>query len=229
LVAARSVIGAFGDLNDCIRKVVRMLRIWGRHTSINVQKVLWCCDELNIGFDRKDVGGEFGGLNTPEYLSLNPNGRIPTIQDGAFVLWEANTIVRYLCAKHGLSTLYPEKLEARVDAERWMDWQICHILPGMVTMFFGLVRTPEQERDKGSIEAARIRTQEAWRILDTHLAKQPYVCGEAFTMADIPLGAFAYRWHMLPIERPTLPHLLAWFRRLSERPAFKKNVMLPLR
>jgi glutathione S-transferase len=206
-----------------------MLRIWGRHTSINVQKVLWCCDELNLPFDRKDVGGEFGGLDTPEYLELNPNGRIPTIEDDRFVLWEANTIVRYLCAKHGLGSLCPKASEGRANAERWMDWQICHILPGMVAMFFGLIRTPEEARDHGAIEAARVRTQDAWRILDGHLAKRHYVCGDNFTMADIPLGAFAYRWHMLPIERPELANLYEWFQRLSERPAFKQRVMLPLR
>lgn len=211
------------------KKVTEMLRIWGRHTSINVQKVLWCCDELNIGFDRRDVGGDFGGLDTPKYLRLNPNGRIPTIEDGSFVLWEANTVVRYLCAKHGLGQLCPEALEARADAERWMDWQICHILPGMVTMFFGLMRTPEEERDNAAIETARIRTQDFWKVLDAHLKSRPYLCGDNFTMADIPLGAFAYRWHMLPIQRPTLPHLHDWFGRLSERPAFKKRVMLPLR
>jgi glutathione S-transferase len=206
-----------------------MLRIWGRHTSINVQKVLWCCDELNVAFDQKQVGGEFGGLDTPQYLDMNPNGRIPTIEDDGFVLWEANTIVRYLCAKHGLGRLYPSELAARIDAERWMDWQICHILPGMVTMFFGLIRTPEESRDKAAINAARIRTEDAWKILDGYLKTRQYVCGEKFTMADIPLGAFAYRWHMLPIERPSLPNLYGWFQRLSERPAFKQRVMLPLR
>lgn len=206
-----------------------MLRIWGRSSSINVQKVLWCCDELKLPFDRKDVGGEYGGLDTPEYLALNPNRRIPTIEDGRFVLWEANTIVRYLCAKHGLGSLCPHELDQRADAERWMDWQICHILPGMVTMFFGLIRTPEAARDHGAIEAARIRTEDAWRILDGHLAKQLYVCSDRFMMADIPLGTFAYRWHMLPIERPELPNLYRWFQRLSERPPFKQRVMLPLR
>jgi glutathione S-transferase len=206
-----------------------MLRIWGRHTSINVQKVLWCCDELNVAFDQKQVGGEFGGLDTPQYLDMNPNGRIPTIEDDSFVLWEANTIVRYLCAKHGLGRLCPSELAARIDAERWMDWQICHILPGMVTMFFGLIRTPEESRDKAAINAARIRTEDAWKILDGYLKTRQYVCGEKFTMADIPLGAFAYRWHMLPIERPSLPNLYGWFQRLSERPAFKQRVMLPLR
>ena len=206
-----------------------MLRIWGRRTSINVQKVLWCCGELNLDFDRRDVGGEFGGLDTPEYRELNPNARIPTIEDGPFVLWEANTIVRYLSAKYGFGALYPDTLKGRFDAERWMDWQICHILPGMVTMFFGLIRTPEGDRDNAAIEAARLRTQDAWKLLDAHLADREYVCGEKLTVADIPLGAFAYRWHMLPVERIPLPHLARWFEGLRQRPTYKNNVMLPLR
>jgi len=205
-----------------------MLRIWGRHTSINVQKVLWCCDELKVSFDRKDVGGDFGGLDAPEYLRLNPNGRIPTIEDGSFVLWEANTIVRYLCAIHGLGTLCPKMPEARADAERWMDWQICHILPGMLTMFFGLVRTPEGERDNVAIEAARIRTQDFWKVLDAHLKTRSYLCGDDFTMADIPLGCHVQLWMRLPIERPRYPGLDAWFERLCERPAFRRVVDIPL-
>jgi glutathione S-transferase len=205
-----------------------MLRIWGRHTSINVQKVLWCCDELGLDFERLDAGGEFGGLDTPEYRSLNPNGRIPTIQDGTFTLWEANTIVRYLAATHGSGTLCPASPRARADVERWMDWQLCHILPGLVTMFFGLVRTAPERRDAAAIEAARQRTQEAWGLLDHHLAQRRHVGGDDFTMGDIPLGAFCYRWYALPIERPRLPGLRAWYERLCERPAFQERVMLPL-
>lgn len=206
-----------------------MLRIWGRHTSINVQKVLWCCDELGLQYDRMDVGGDFGGLDTPEYLHLNPNGRIPTIEDDGFVLWEANTIVRYLSAKFGAGTLCPEALQSRVDAERWMDWQICHVLPGMVTLFFGLIRTPAEKRDNAAIELARQRTEEAFRLFDNHMAGRSYVCGSSFSMADIPLGAFAYRWSMLPIDRPALGNFNAWMERLKQRQPFQHRVMLPLR
>jgi len=206
-----------------------MLRIWGRATSINVQKVLWCSDELALRYEQIDVGGEFGGLDTPRYLAMNPNARIPTIEDDGFVLWEANTIVRYLSAKHGSGSLSPSSLAARSDAERWMDWQICHILPGMITLFFGLIRTPAEQRDTGAIEAALQRTEDAWRILDTHLAHRDFVCGSSFSMADIPLGAFAYRWSMLPIDRPSFPHFKAWLERLKQRPAYQRRVMLPLR
>lgn len=204
------------------------MKIWGRHTSINVQKVLWTCGELGIAYERIDRGGSYGGLDTPEYREMNPNSRIPVIEDDGFVLWESNTIVRYLADKYGRGTLYPASARERADAERWMDWQICHILPGLVTMFFGLVRTAPKDRDMAAIEQARVRTGEFWKILDTHLAGRAFVTGGQFTMGDIPIGTFAYRWLALPIERPALPNLQAWYERLCARPAYRKNVMLPL-
>jgi glutathione S-transferase len=205
------------------------MRIWGRHTSINVQKVLWTCDELGVAYDRVDVGGEFGGLDSAQYGQLNPNRRIPVIDDAGFVLWESNSIVRYLAATRGAGTLCPASVRERADAERWMDWQLCHVLLGMVTLFFGLVRTPPDRRDEAAIEQARQRTEDAWRILDAHLAHRPYVIGERFSMGDIPVGTFAYRWLTLPTDRPALPSLQAWYQRLCEWPAYRKHVMLPLR
>ena len=205
------------------------MRIWGRHTSINVQKVLWTCDELGVAYDRVDVGGEFGGLDSAQYGQLNPNRRIPVIDDAGFVLWESNSIVRYLAATRGAGTLCPASARERADAERWMDWQLCHVLPGMVTLFFGLIRTPADRRDDAAIEQARQRTEEAWRILDAHLADRRFVIGERFSMGDIPVGTFAYRWLALPIDRPELPNLQAWYGRLCERPAYRRHVMLPLR
>lgn len=210
-------------------KAGETLKIWGRHTSINVQKVLWTCDELGIGYERNDVGGAFGGLDTPEYLSMNPNGRIPVIDDGGFVLWESNSIVRYLAETRAPGILCPDSPRARADAERWMDWQLCHVLPGMITMFFGLVRTPPERRDVQAIEEARVKAEQSWRILDRHLLRRSFVTGDTFTFADIPVGTFAYRWLALPIERPALPHLQAWYQRLCRRPAYRKNVMLPVR
>jgi len=205
------------------------MKIWGRHTSINVQKVLWTCGELGLNFERVDVGGEFGGLDSEEYARLNPNRRIPVIDDDGFVLWESNSIVRYLAATRAPGGLCPASVRERADAERWMDWQLCHILPGMVTLFFGLIRTLPEKRDEAAIEQARQRTEDAWRILDAHLARCSYVIGERFSMGDIPIGTFAHRWLALPIERPALPHLEAWYDRLCERPAYRKHVMLPLR
>ena len=205
------------------------MKIWGRRTSINVQKVLWTCGELGIAYERVDVGGEFGGLDAPAYRALNPNGRIPVIEDDGFVLWESNTIVRYLAATRSAGTLCPVSPRERADAERWMDWQLCHVLPGMVTLFFGLMRTPPEQRDSQAIEQARQKTEDAFKLLDTHLARRAYVTGDAFTMGDIPVGAFAYRWLGLPIDRPLLMHLSAWYERLCARPAFREHVMLPVK
>src|SRR5690348_9690795 len=109
----------------------RVLKIWGRANSFNVQKVLWCADELGVPYERVDLGGPFGGNDDPAYRRLNPNGVVPTIQDGDLVLWESNAIVRYLAAKHGSGTLYPSDLAVRADADRWMDWQLTTIQEGM--------------------------------------------------------------------------------------------------
>jgi glutathione S-transferase len=203
------------------------MRIWGRKTSINVQKVLWTCDELGIGYERLDAGGDFGGLAEPAYLALNPNGVVPVIADEGFVLWESNSIVRYLAATRGMGTLCPASPRERADAERWMDWQLCHLLPGMSPLFVGLVRTPAPARDAAAIEQGRQRAERAWRILDAQLEGRGWVTGSEFTMADIALGGFAYRWFALPIQRPELPHLAAWHARLSERPAYRTHVMIP--
>jgi glutathione S-transferase len=205
-----------------------MLKVWGRKNSINVQKVLWCCDELNLDYERIDAGGEFGLNREPEYLAMNPNGLIPTISDDGFVLWESNAIVRYLASKHGAGTLYPEDLRHRADADRWMDWHITEVYRHLGPVFLGLVRTPPEERDESTIEASRQQAAEAWKILDDQLSGRAYITGSSFTMADIPLGAAVYRWYELDIERPETPNLEAWYGRLRERPAYRERVMLPL-
>ena len=205
-----------------------MLKIWGRSNSINVQKVLWCCTELDIPFHRVDVGGPFDGNRDPEYLRLNPNGLVPTIADDGFVLWEANAIVRYLAAKHGMGTLCPEDLAERADADRWMDWQMGTLWANFRPAFIGLVRTPPEKRDEARIEAAISKTAENWSMLDAHLSDRNYVTGTSFTMADIALGATVYRWFDLSIERPPFLNLEAWFERLCKRAPYKASVMLPL-
>jgi glutathione S-transferase len=206
----------------------RGLRIWGRSNSINVQKVLWCCGELGVPYERIDLGGVFGGNREPGYLRLNPNGLVPTISDGGFVLWESNAIVRYLAARHGMGTLCPEDLSRRADADRWMDWQMGTLWANLRPAFIGLVRTPPQNRDRASIEAAISKTADNLAILDSHLASRKYVAGSTFTIADIPLGATAYRWFSVDIERPPMRNLEAWYERLCSRAPYRANVMLPL-
>jgi glutathione S-transferase len=205
-----------------------VLRIWGRKNSINVQKVLWCCDELGVQYERVDAGGAFGLTRDPAYLALNPNGLVPTISDDGFVLWESNTIVRYLAAKHGAGTLWPENLRERASAERWMDWQLGTLWARMRPVFIGLIRTPPEERDPDSIETFRKKTVDAWNVLEAHMAERDYVLGDAFTMADIPLGVSIYRWFQIDIERPPTPNLQSWYEHLRGRPFFRANVMLPL-
>jgi glutathione S-transferase len=205
-----------------------MLKVWGRKNSINVQKVLWCCDELGLDYERIDAGGKFGLNRDPEYLAMNPNGLIPTISDAGFVLWESNAIVRYLTSRHGAGTLYPEDLQHRADADRWMDWHITEVYRHLGPVFLGLVRTPPEERDEAAIEASRRQAAEAWKILDDRLVGRAYVTGSSFTMADIPLGTAVYRWYELDVERPETPNLEAWYGRLRERPAYRERVMLPL-
>jgi glutathione S-transferase len=205
-----------------------MLTIWGRKNSINVQKVLWCCGELGLDYERRDAGGPFGVVREPEYLALNPNGLVPTIEEDGFVLWESNAIVRYLCARHGAGTLWPEDARRRADADRWMDWQLGTLWASMREVFIGLVRTTPEDRDHEAIETARKRTVEAWEILEAHMSGRDYVSGTSFTMADIPLGVSIYRWLQMDVQRPPAPRLEAWHARLAERPEFREIVMLPL-
>ena len=183
---------------------------------------------MGVSYHRVDIGGPFGGTGEPEYLRLNPNCLVPTISDGGFVLWESNVIVRYLAARHGTGTLYPENLAKRADADRWMDWQLGTLWASFRPAFIGLVRTPPEERDPAHIAAAIEKTAGNLVILDAHLAGRDHVTGASLTMADIPLGATAYRWFSLDIERPPMPNLEAWYERLCARAPYRANVMLPL-
>ena len=201
-----------------------MLKILGRKTSSNVQKVLWCCDELGIAFEREDVGGPYGKNNTPEYLALNPNGLVPTIDDDGFVLWESNAIVRYLCAKHGIGKLCPTDLQRRADADRWMDWQQTTLGPPMGILFRGLLKQPADPLEPAQLNDAMQKAIPAWRILDAQLARHSYVAGDALTMADIALGNAVHRWFTLPRERPELSHVAQWYARLNARAAYKKHI-----
>jgi glutathione S-transferase len=206
-----------------------MLTIYGRTNSVNVQKVLWCLAEVGVPYERIDAGLAHGKNTEPWYLELNPNGRVPLLTDGAFSLWESNTIVRYLAAKHGMGSLCPASLEARALAERWMDWQLSTLIDPVSTVFQNLVRRPPEQRDRAAVQRATITANRAMALLDAHLERQPYVAGACFTMGDIPAGAVAHRWLEIPgIERPELPALRAWRARLAERPGFRAHVMLPL-
>ena len=205
-----------------------MLKIIGRSTSSNVQKVLWICGEIGISFDREDLGGPFGGNDKPEYRALNPNGKVPTIIDDEFVLWESNSCTRYLAAKYAPGTLYPDDLTARADAERWMDWQIATVSPTLVPVFWGMVRTAPEDRDLKAIEAARKKLSANIAIMDSRLSNSNYLAGNTFTVGDVPLGITAYRWFNMEIEREPYINVQRWYDLLCDRPAFQEHVMNPM-
>jgi glutathione S-transferase len=199
-----------------------MLKILGRISSINVQKVVWCADELGLAYERVDVGGKFGGNDTPDYLAKNPNGYVPVIEEDGFVLYESNPIVRYLVARAATGTLWPEDLRERADADRWMEWQSTTFSPAQRDAFWQLVRTPVEKRDAGAIEASRAKSEKCAVILDAHLAKRRYVTGDRFNAADIVVGCSVHRWLNLPLERVARPNLERYYAELKARPASRQ-------
>ena len=201
-----------------------MLKIWGRKNSSNVQKVMWAVGELGLVHERVDLGGAFGGNREPSYLALNPNGLVPTIQDGDLVLWESNAIVRYLSSKYGAGTLAPSDAKTRAHADQWMDWQLSTVNQFMVTTYWGLVRTPPEKRDHAAIAAAQAKYTEAMQILDAQLGKTRFVAGDAFSMGDIPLAVMAHRYLFLFPDHPALPNLQRWYASVSSRKAFQDHV-----
>ncbi len=212
-----------------------MMRLWGRTSSINVQKVTWCLGELGKvqgrDFERIDAGLAFGVNNTPEYRQLNPNGLVPTLEDGSFVLWESHAIVRYLASCYGMGQLMPSDLQIRATSDRWMDWTQTTLWSSLRLSFVGLTRTPEAQWDLPTVSKAYQDTSRALLILEQVLSHQPFCAGQHFSMGDIPLGVTVHRWIWLSEHypqqlgaRPDLPAVMRWYRALSQRPAFIANV-----
>ncbi|MCO6419030.1 glutathione S-transferase [Siccirubricoccus sp. KC 17139] len=199
-----------------------MLKIWGRASSSNVMKVLWLCEELSIPYERIDAGGEFGRTTEPFYLAMNPNSRVPTLEEeDGYALWESNSILRYLVATRAAGDpIHPTAPKARGEVERWMDWQLASLNGPMGVLFLGLVRTPEAQRNQAAIAGALKEAAGLWGIVDRQLEGRQYLTG-GFTLADIVLGPYLHRWFVLPIERPELARLEAWYERLkAEHPGF---------
>ena len=205
-----------------------MLKILGRTNSSNVQKVLWACDELELSYQREDIGGDFGGNQEPKYLAMNPNGLVPTMIDNGNVLWESNAIIRYLCENHAPNLLLPEDPWQVALAQQWMDWQQTVLAPAIRPVFWGLVRTPEDERNVDEIAAGQAQTASAMTILDHHLSQNTFVAGSSLSLGDIPVGIMAYRWFQLDIERIELPHLARWYQSLADRKAYRDRAMIGL-
>jgi len=205
-----------------------MLKIWGRRNSINVQKVLWTAEFCGLPYDSIEVGGAFGGTDTPQYLAMNPNKVVPTLQDGDVTIWESNSIVRYLAARYGKDRFYPADPAVRSHAERWMDWQLSTLGTPMRDLFWGYVRTPPEKRDPAALQRALVLASATFRILNAHLADNAFVAGDHFTMGDVPVGCFTYRWFSLPLNRPDLPHLARWYVSLQTKPGYRQHVMVTM-
>ncbi|WP_112663050.1 glutathione S-transferase [Microvirga flavescens] len=205
-----------------------MLTIWGRGNSTNVKKVLWCAEELGVPYEQINAGGAFGLVNDPTYRAMNPNGLVPCIKDGDVVLWESNTIVRYLAAKYGEETLFTRDVAERASAEKWMDWATSTVAIPFRDVFWNIVRRSPEERDMAALEKGLQTCSGLMKIADAALADKPFLSGDRLGVGDIPLGCFAYAWFEMPIERPALPHMTAWYERLKTRPAYRKAVMIPL-
>lgn len=207
------------------------ITIWGRTTSLNVQKVLWAADALGLSYDRIDCGGAFGGNSTPDYLAMNPNGLIPVLRDtDGSVHWESNSILRYLAAKHGQAPgggLWPADPAMRSLADRWMDWTLTMLDKPMVVLLLGLIREPAKA-DLNELSKAEVQLADYWTRLDRHLADRNYVAGDRLTLGDIPVGCQVQRYFGFPITRPDLPHLTAWHERLKQAPGYRQHVMIPL-
>jgi glutathione S-transferase len=202
-----------------------MLKIWGRNTSSNVQKVIWALGEMKVPFERIDAGGTFGKTKEASYLAMNPNSLVPTLEEeDGFTLWESNSIVRYLAARHASRTLEPADLRVRAVAQKWMDWQLSVMAPAITPVFWQLIRTPPEKRDATAIAAGKEKTIAAAGIMDAQLGKTRYLAGDEFSYGDIPVGIMIYRYVQLIPERPATPNLDRWYAAISSRSAFKEQV-----
>jgi glutathione S-transferase len=205
-----------------------MLRIWGRKNSINVQKVMWAVGELGLPHHRIDAGGQFGGLDTEAFSGMNPNRRVPVIDDEGTIVWESNAIVRYLAAKYGAGSLAPADAGIRAQSDMWMDWVLADLQPAFIGgVFFNFYRTPEARRNWQLIRQGIARSVTLFRLLERHLQTRAFVAGDELTMGDIPAGAQLYRFFSLEIDRPSLPRLEEWYKRLTEREPYRAHVMVP--
>jgi glutathione S-transferase len=207
-----------------------MLKIWGRNTSSNVQKVIWALAEMKLPFERVDVGGAFGKTKDPFYLAMNPNSLVPTLEEeDGFTMWESNSIVRYLAGKHANRTLEPSDLKNRARAQMWMDWQLSVMAPAITPVFWQLIRTPADKRDMNAIETGKEKTITAAKMMDAQLGKTKFLASDEFSYGDIPVGIMIYRYVQLIPERPATPNLDRWYAAISGRAAFKEQIaVVPL-
>lgn len=205
-----------------------MLTIWGRLSSINVQKVVWAAGEAGQAFERVDAGGPFGGLDTPEFTAMNPNRQIPVLRDGELVLWESSSILRYLAARYAAGVLWEEDPVRRAPADRWVDWMQSELQLALAPVLWGVVRKVPAFTDPKVIADGVARAEALMAILEGQLADRPFLAGERFGMADIAVGCGAHRWLNMPVERITRPRVEGWYETVFARPAARAALPLPI-
>ncbi len=202
------------------------IRLWGRLSSNNVQKVVWTLEEIGVPYTQIDAGGRFGGLDDPSFRAMNPNAKVPVLRDGDTVIWESHAIVRYLAAAYSAGFLWPKMPGERAIADQWTDWTATTFQPAWIDVFWLFVRTPAPQHDKQAIANALTRAHAAFVLMNQRLTAAPFLGGDTFSYADIVAGVSMYRWMTMEIERPALPALGAWHARLLARPAFHKAVCI---
>ena len=206
-----------------------MLQVWGRRNSSNVQKVMWLIGELDLPHEHIPAGGSFGLTQSPEFLAMNPHGRVPAIRDSdGTIVWESHSILRYLAARYGSPRFWSDDAGQRSQADRWMDWSQSTLQPAFLTgVFWGFYRTPEALRNAKSIDESLGRCAQYFQLLDRVLAERPFIAGDSLSLGDIAAGSNLYRYFELDIKRPDVPHVEAWYERLKLRPAYREHVMVP--
>ncbi len=205
-----------------------MLTLYGRATSSNVQAVMWALAELGLDYERIDRGETIGGLDTAEFRAMNPHGRIPVLRDGdGPAIFESGAILRYLGGRYGAAPFWPGDPAERAQVDMWAEWAKIEVADRFTgPVFWRVVRTPEARHDKPAIRAAVDRLERELATADAVLATRPYLAGDALSLADIPLGHVLYRYFDIDIARRDLPDLAAYYRRLTERAAYRETVMV---
>lgn len=202
-----------------------MLQIFGRRSSFNVQKVLWFTEELGLDYGQKDLGGRFGGLDDPDYLEMNPHGKVPLLKDDALTIWESQAILNYLAAKYGAADFWPESPAARSHMDRWVSWGLTTLQPNFMNVFWGFYRTPDEERNWPFIKRNLKALENDYQLLGQQIGKSGMIIGNDLSLADILIGASLYRYFEMDIKRPSLPNVEAYYKRLQARPAYAEHVM----
>ena len=193
------------------------MKVLGRKTSGNVQKVLFLLEELKLPYEREDYGRQFNNTQTAEYLRMNPNAKVPTLVDGSLAIWESNTILRYVAAK-AKSALYPADLGKRAQVEKWMDWQLASLNNPYLAMFREAKLEPAKRSADFDTQQKDLGAQLS--ILDKNIRK--CVAGDDLTIADICLAPIVYRCLRFGVDLPELANVKRWDAAIASRDAFKK-------